>query len=88
MQHVFELIEQLPLLEEIFSFGASENQVKVVYGLELGHRFLDPIGVIHTSFEAANHKCRVAVLGSSRFDYPYIIPYMKYIRNLVKELVE
>jgi len=88
MKHVFELIEELPLLEEIFSFGASENQVKVVYGLELGHRYLAPIGIIHTSFDAASHKCRIAVLGSSRFDYPYIIPYMKYIRSLVKELVE
>ena len=85
---VFELIEEVSMLEEIFSHGSSENQVKVVYGPELGNKFLAPLGIIHTTFEAGGHQCRVDVLGSSRFDYPYIIPFMKYIRVLVKELVE
>ena len=30
----------------------------------------------------------IALLGSSRFDYAYIIPMMKYIRTLIKEIVE
>lgn len=88
IKQVFEMIEEISLLDELFSRETSENQIRVVYGSELSNHNLASIGVIHTSFEAGGHQCRVAVLGSSRFDYPYIIPYMKYIRELVKELVE
>jgi len=88
IKKVFELVEELRMLEQVFAFGSSENQVKVVYGQELGNKYLAPIGIIHTSFDVAGHTCRVAVIGSSRFDYPYVIPFMKYVRELVKELAE
>lgn len=88
IKKVLEMIEELQMLEQVFSFGANENQIKVVYGQELGNKYLAPVGIIHTSFEVAGHQCRVAVVGSNRFDYPYVIPFMKYVRELVKELVE
>lgn len=88
MRQVLMMIEEIRQLEEIFSFGANENQVKVVYGQELNNKFLAPVGIIHTSFDAGGHRCRVAVVGSSRFDYPYVIPLMKYVRELVQELVD
>jgi len=88
MKKVLEMIEELRMLEQLFSFGANENQVQVIYGQELGNKYLTHVGIIHTSFEVAGHQCRVAVVGSNRFDYPYVIPFMKYVRELVKELVE
>lgn len=88
IKQVLEMIEELRMLEQVFSYGANENQIKVVYGQELGNKYLAPVGIIHTSFEVAGHQCRVAVVGSNRFDYPYVIPFMKYVSELVKELVE
>lgn len=88
MRHVLQLIEEVQLLEEIFEHQASDNQVQVVYGQELGNHFLEPIGVIHTSIKIGDHTCRMAVLGSSRFDYSYIIPMMKYMRGLIQDMAE
>lgn len=88
MRQVLRLIEEVKILEEIFSHSTSENQVQVVYGQELGNKALEPIGLIHMTFVVRGSRCRVAVLGSSRFDYAYIIPMMKYMRTLVKEMVE
>lgn len=88
MRQVLSLIEEASVLEEIFAAGNSENQVQVIYGQELGNKNLEPIGLIHMSFVIKGAYCRVAVLGSSRFDYAYIIPMMKYVRSLVKEMVE
>lgn len=87
MRHVLSLIEEIPLLEEIFGSGSSENLVKVVYGAELGNKYLDPIGVIFMKIETDSFSCNVGVIGSPRFDYQYVIPMMRYIRGLVKELV-
>lgn len=88
MRHVLRLIEEQQMLTEIFESNTSENLVQVVYGSELGNEHLDPIGIIHMTFEVNNQPIHVALLGSSRFDYPYIIPMMKYVRSLIKEIVE
>lgn len=85
MRHVLSLIEEINLLEEIFDYGASENPIRVVYGNELGNRYLDPIGVIFMSFPVQGMTCRLGVIGSHRFDYPYVIPMMKYVRTLMEE---
>lgn len=88
MRHVLQLIEEEKLLEEIFEANANENLVQVVYGPELGNRNLMPVGIIHMSFEVDGQLIHIALLGSSRFDYAYVIPMMKYVRNLIKEIVE
>lgn len=86
-RHVFTLIEEAQLLDEIFNFGASENPVQVVYGRELGNHHLDSIGIMYINVQAGGQHCRVGVLGSTRFDYQYVVPMMKYIRTLIEELV-
>lgn len=87
MRNVLSLIEEVQMIEEIFNYGASENPIHVVYGQELGNRYLEPVGVIHMTVTCAGQQCHLAVLGSSRFDYQYIIPMMKYFRGLIQELV-
>ena len=87
MRHVLSLIEEIPLLEEIFEFGANENPVRVVYGAELGNKHLEPIGLVYMSVKTGNLTCNIGVMGSARFDYPYVFPMMKYLRGLVQEMV-
>ncbi len=88
MRNVLQLSEEIKLLEEIFNSGASENLVHVIYGPELGNKHLEPIGMIHMSFVIDQRPIHVGILGSCRFDYPYIIPVMKYLRGLIREIVE
>lgn len=88
MRQVLQLIEEVPVLDEIFSQHVSENQIQVIYGQELGNKNLEPVGVIHTAFTIHGNVCRIGVIGSSRFDYPYIIPMLRYVRSLVKEMAE
>jgi heat-inducible transcriptional repressor len=87
MRHVLSLIEEVGLLQEIFDYGATENPIQVVYGPELGNKFLSPIGVIYMSFTVGDVKCQLGVIGSHRFDYPYVIPMMRYFKSLIQQLV-
>lgn len=87
IRNVLHLIEEVKLLEEIFEFGASANLIRVVYGPELGNRFLAPVGFIYMTFPVAGHNCRLGLIGSQRFDYQYVIPMMRYFRGLIEELV-
>lgn len=88
MRNVLQLIEQQQSLEEIFTASQSENSVQVVYGQELGNKYLEPVGLIYMTLSIDGQACRVGVLGSSRFDYSYIYPLMKYLKVLVHEIVE
>jgi len=86
MRNVLSLIEEVQLVEDIFNSAANENAVQVIYGQELGNRNLEPVGLIFMTVQAHGQPCHLAVLGSSRFDYQYIIPMMKYFRGLIEEL--
>jgi heat-inducible transcriptional repressor len=86
MRNVLSLIEEIGLLEEIFDYGASENQIKIVYGAELGNRDLEPIGIIFMRIEGPEINCNLGVIGSNRFDYQYVVPMMRYVRGLILDL--
>ena len=86
MRQVLTLIEEVPVLQEIFKFGSSENPVQVVYGQELGNRDLEPISLIFSNVRVGNRDLTVGVLGSNRFDYPYVMPMMRYVKNLIEEI--
>ena len=85
MRHVLSLIEEIPLLEEIFGEFIDEDQIRVVYGPELGNKYLEPVGLIYMTMNLQDLRCHFGVLGSSRFDYPYIFPMMRYIKALVED---
>lgn len=86
MRTVLNMIEEASLLEEIFDFGKSENPIHIVYGEELGNKNLNPIGIIYTRLDFSGNICRLGVIGSSRFEYRYVIPLMKYFRGLLLEM--
>ncbi|MDR0463122.1 MAG: hypothetical protein LBG64_02805 [Pseudomonadales bacterium] len=88
MRNVLTLIEEEKVLEEIFKFGTSENPIQVVYGAEFSSSDLEPVSMVFTTVEnSEGQKLKLAVLGSHRFDYPYILPMMKYFKRLIEELV-
>ncbi|MBQ6438113.1 hypothetical protein IJJ12_01875 [bacterium] len=86
MRQVLTLIEEVPVMQEIFKFGASENPVQVVYGQELGNRDLEPISLVFANVHTDQKDLTVGVLGSSRFDYPYVMPMMRYVKTLIEQV--
>jgi heat-inducible transcriptional repressor len=87
MKRVLSVIEQSRLMDEIFTKGESYDKIQIVYGKELGEKELEPIGIMFVSVNAMGHNCRLGVLGSERFNYPYLVPMMKYFKSLIEEMV-
>jgi len=86
VRHVFSLIEEAALIEELFESRTSENVIQLVFGPELDNEYLEPIGVIYTSVKAGGTVCSLGVLGSARFEYSYVVPMMRYFRSLIEEM--
>ncbi|MBU0576453.1 hypothetical protein KJ707_00710 [Patescibacteria group bacterium] len=86
MRQVLQVIEEVSVLDEIFDFGVSENPIQISFGTELDNKYLAPIGAIYTKINAGDRICKLGVIGSARFDYPYVIPMMKYFKGLIEDL--
>jgi heat-inducible transcriptional repressor len=87
MRKVLNLIEEARQIEEIFRHGESADKVHVVYGREINKDELDSIGLVYITIQAHGHHCRLGVLGSERFNYPYLVPLMKYFKSLIEDIV-
>ncbi|NCN45349.1 MAG: hypothetical protein COU63_01345 [Candidatus Pacebacteria bacterium CG10_big_fil_rev_8_21_14_0_10_36_11] len=85
-RNVLNLIEEAGMMEDVFDLGQSENPVHLVYGKELGNKNLEPVSLIYMEVTAGGQLCKIGVIGSHRFDYPYIIPMMKYFKGLIEEI--
>ncbi len=87
MRAVLNLIDQTALLADIFKRFEGEQPVQIVFGEELGNSSLEPVGFVFTTFVANGQRCWLGVVGSSRFDYPYVIPMMRYFRTCIVDVV-
>ena len=85
-RQVLHMIEEEQVMDQIFESSRSENAVKVVFGQDLGNRDLDQISIMFV--DLPNTNCRFGVLGSTRFDYSYVLPIMKYFKGLIESVAE
>ncbi|HSW89246.1 MAG TPA: hypothetical protein VLH19_00030 [Patescibacteria group bacterium] len=88
MRAVLNLIDEAAQLQDIFEHGSGEQPVHVVFGEDLGNNYLDPVGFVFTDFMAADHHCWLGLIGSSRFDYRYVVPMMRYVRDCVTDMMK
>lgn len=87
MRAVLNLMDETALLQEIFERFEGEQPVQIVFGEELGNHHLDPVGFIFTKFSANGQNCWLGLIGSSRFDYAYVIPMMRYFRTCIVDVM-
>lgn len=86
MRQVLQMIEEQQVMEDIFSRSQSENAVKVVFGQDLGNKDLEQISIMFVDLPVDH--CRFGVIGSTRFNYSYVLPIMKYFKGLIEGMVD
>lgn len=60
----------------------------MVAGEELGNKYLEPVGMVFTSFKAGNRKGALGVIGPARLNYPYVVPMVRYFGSLIDEIAQ
>lgn len=85
---LFSVIDELDYVRGLFP-AQDDNDVHVLLEDELGPRLHGPYGFIFTSYKTSgNEHGRIGVLGSNRLDYTYIIPTVRYFRDLISEVAQ
>jgi heat-inducible transcriptional repressor len=83
-RQVLHMIEEEQLMDDIFESSRSENAVKVVFGQDLGNKDLEQVSIMFVELPGSH--CRFGVIGSTRFDYSYVLPIMKYFKGLIESI--
>jgi len=83
---VLSMIDKVDLLSQIFSRLSSQDQIKILFGEELGVPYLEPCGFIVTRYQMPNHNGVLAIVGPSRLNYSVIIPTMRYFSQLLSAI--
>ncbi|MGD8744458.1 MAG: hypothetical protein PVJ52_02600 [Candidatus Woesebacteria bacterium] len=85
-ESLFELLEEVNRVNELFFGRDPVSPVEVFFGEELGWPNFSPVGVVTTHFNIRDKNAALAVIGPTRLSYPRVIPIMRYFGNLMQEI--
>jgi len=84
---VLSVIDDIKQLESIFSHDFEDDLIQALVGDDLGIELMQPCGVVFTKFQAGDKiKGNLGVIGSSRLNYPEVIPIVRYFGKLINEI--
>lgn len=83
---VLSMVDKVEMLSQIFGQLSPEDQVKILFGDELGVPYLEPCGFVISRYNLPGHNGVLAVVGPSRLNYSVVIPTMRYFSQLLSEI--
>lgn len=83
---VLAMLDKVELLNQVFDLLLPQDQIKILFGEELGVPYLEPCGFVVVRYQSPTHSGVLGVIGPSRLNYPVVIPTMKYFAHLLGEI--
>lgn len=82
---VLGLFDEFPMLQQIIGRAQGTDPIHILFGEEMEFENLRPTSFVFTRFEMGQRGGVIGVIGPARMNFPLVIPYVKYIRNLLYE---
>jgi heat-inducible transcriptional repressor len=83
---VLSMLDEAQELLDMFRRAHDNREIHVLLGDDFGNQFLEPVGVVFTDFQTTHNRGSIGVIGSSRLDYPYVVPLVRHFGQLIREL--
>lgn len=83
---VLSLLDEAEQLMDIFRRSHSIHEIHILLGDDFGNDYLEPVGVVFMDFNTPQTRGSLGIIGSSRLDYPYVVPLVRHFGNLIQEL--
>lgn len=83
---VLSLFDEVPTLQQIIGKAEGPDPMHILFGEDLGFENLGSTGFVFTRYEIAAGKGGVVgVIGPARMNFQVVLPYVKYVRNMIEE---
>jgi heat-inducible transcriptional repressor len=74
-------------IKDVLLTESTEEDTHVLVGDDIGSKLQGPYGFVFTKYQTQGQlNGEIGVLGPIRLDYTYIVPTVRYFRNLVEEI--
>lgn len=84
---ILSFLDEAERIRQLFARDLGEGPIHYLLGDELGFDLLEPCGMVFVNFSAGPKRSgSLGIIGSNRFNYPYVVPTLRYFGNLVEEL--
>ncbi len=83
---VLSMLDKIELLNQVTDQLLPEDQIKILFGEELGVPFLEPCGFIVTRYQTPNHRGVLGLIGPNRLNFSVAIPTMRYFSQILSEM--
>ena len=83
---VLSMMDKAEMFSQILDLLSPEDQIKILFGEELGVPYLEPCGIVMSRYQVPNHFGVLGVIGPSRQNYAVVIPTMRYFSHLLSEI--
>jgi len=83
---VLSMVDKVEMLSQIFGHLSPEEQIKILFGDELGVPYLEPCGFVIARYSLPSHQGVLGVIGPTRLNYSTVIPTMRYFSQLLSEI--
>lgn len=82
---VLGLFDENPRLREIIGRGVGSDPVHILFGEDMEFEYLKLIGFVFTRYSTDSNGGVLGVIGPARMNFALVLPYVKYVRDLVTE---
>lgn len=83
---VLSLFDELPILQQIINQAQGADPLHIIFGEETNFEYLRPTSFAFLNFESGlDHQGVIGVIGPNRLNFPVVIPYLRYIGNILSE---
>lgn len=85
---VLSLFDENPRLQEIIGRAVGSDPIHILFGEDMEFEYLRPTSFVFTKYDVTPEKEGViGVIGPARMNFPLVLPYVKYVRNLLNEAI-
>lgn len=84
------LLDEVSRIQDIFLKQVKsddDDDIHVVFGEDVDAETLSPFGFVFAHFQTGTrHAGSLGIIGPARLNYPYVIPVIRYMGNLISEM--
>ncbi|OGE64131.1 hypothetical protein A3J13_00005 [Candidatus Daviesbacteria bacterium RIFCSPLOWO2_02_FULL_36_8] len=85
---VLSLFDENPRLKEIIGSAVGTEPVHILFGEDMEFEYLRSTGFVFTKYDvSATKEGVIGVIGPARMNFALVLPYVKYVRNLLCEAI-
>ncbi|EKD85110.1 MAG: Transcriptional regulator of heat shock protein [uncultured bacterium] len=83
---VLSLFDECPRLQEIIGRAVGPDPVHILFGEDMEFEYLRSTSFVFTKYDLNAAKDGIiGVIGPARMNFPLVLPYVKYVRDLLVE---